>query len=207
MATKVMSLKAKQQLEKKLNETNSPELRTSQSSWTSLHFGPSSTDSGSQTCAYQEIRLELHMKRQNSQNTTEHHNVNTSLMTCQTVKSSSSARKKVLPSLVTFELVGSSQDVAESSSGLEVQETLHLQVENTTASTHITAEQTELYTFGRWETKRRTKSYTGSLVSGGLLTCLPNTSSWNCSSWTTRLDRDLFVGGSAWMYWRQDTRR
>lgn len=44
------------------------------------------------------------------------------------------------------------------------------------------------------------KRHTGSLVSGGLLTCRPNTSSWNWSSWTTRLDRDLLVGGSAWMY-------
>ena len=43
-------------------------------------------------------------------------------------------------------------------------------------------------------------SRTGSLVSGALLTCFPNTSSWNCSSCTTRLDSDLLVGGSAWMY-------
>lgn len=47
------------------------------------------------------------------------------------------------------------------------------------------------------------KTRTGSLVSGGLLTCRPNTSSWNWSSWTTRLDRDLLVGGSAWMYCAQ----
>lgn len=42
---------------------------------------------------------------------------------------------------------------------------------------------------------------TGSLVSGALLTCLPKTSSWNCSNCTTRLDRDLLVGGSACIYW------
>lgn len=38
---------------------------------------------------------------------------------------------------------------------------------------------------------------TGNFVSGALLTCFPNTSSWNCSSCTTRLDNDLLVGGSA----------
>lgn len=41
------------------------------------------------------------------------------------------ARKKVLPSLITFELVGSRQDVAESPSSLEVQETLHLEAHKT----------------------------------------------------------------------------
>lgn len=49
---------------------------------------------------------------------------------------------------------------------------------------------------------------TGSLVSGALLTCLPKTSSWNWSNCTTRLDRDLLVGGSACMYWgRRDGKR
>lgn len=42
--------------------------------------------------------------------------------------------KKVLPSLVTLELVGSSQDVAESSSWLEVQKTFHLQTQSQTVS-------------------------------------------------------------------------
>lgn len=40
------------------------------------------------------------------------------------------AKKKVLPSLVTLELVGSSQDVAESPTWLEVQKTFHLQTQN-----------------------------------------------------------------------------
>ena len=48
---------------------------------------------------------------------------------------------------------------------------------------------------------------TGSLVSGALLTCLPKTSSWNCSNCTTRLDRDLLVGGSACIYWGTGKRR
>lgn len=94
------------------------------------------------------------------------------------------------PALFALEAIHRGQDGAQSTSRFKVHEETHLRI-------------TKMFT-NRGIFSKHYENFTGSLVViVGSWAFLPNFDSWYWINCTTSCERDSFVGGSVWTYWKK----